>query len=184
MIKEAVEIGKLLFKAKLIDGASGNISFRDNGIIIITKSGANLDSLHFSDFVPIDDPAASRDRFVHKKIYELTDFNAVVHCHGVFNVVLSLRTNWIYPIDLEGKLYFGKIPVISEEFGSKDYAEKIAEAVKESGVAIARGHGIYSAGKNLREAFNKACYVEHSCEVIYYLELLNKLEHRISGEKF
>uniref|UniRef100_A0A7J2TKP4 Fructose-bisphosphate aldolase n=1 Tax=Archaeoglobus fulgidus TaxID=2234 RepID=A0A7J2TKP4_ARCFL len=182
MIEEAIEIGRLLFHMGLIDGASGNISFRDKEILI-TRTGANLDSLSHSDFVPISDPMASRDKAVHARIYELTDFRAVIHCHGIFNVVLSLRAREIIPLDLEGRIYFGKIPVISREFGSKEYVEEIASAVREFGVALASGHGIYSAGKNLRDAFNKACYAEHSCKVLYFSELLDKLEHGKSGKK-
>ncbi len=182
MIKEAIHVGKLLFHSRLIDGASGNLSFKENGRIMITKTGSNLESLEESDFVPIDSPNASRDKAVHAKIYEISDFNAVLHCHGVFNVVLSLRMDEIIPLDLEGKLYFGKIEVVKEEFGKEGYANAIAKKIQERGVVIARGHGIYSAGKSLREAFNKACYVEHSCEVLYYSDVLDKLEHRKGWE--
>ncbi|MEM1579395.1 MAG: class II aldolase/adducin family protein [Archaeoglobaceae archaeon] len=174
MINEAIELGKLLFQAGLIDGASGNLSFRDGEKIIITKSGASLYSLKSEDFVDIASKEASRDKAVHAKIYELCDCNAVIHCHGVFNVVLSLRMPKITPLDLEGKIYFKELKIVDEQFGTTAYAERIAEEVKRSGAAIARGHGIYSAGKNLREAFNKACYVEHSCEVLYYLEIFDK----------
>lgn len=184
MIKEAIKIGKLLFHSRLIDGASGNISFKENGRIMITRTGSNLESLEESDFVPIDSPNASRDKVVHAKIYEITEFNAVVHCHGVFNVVMSLKKDEIFPIDLEGKLYFGKVEIVKEDFGKEEYTKGIAEKIEKSGVVIARGHGIYSAGKSLREAFNRACYVEHSCEVLYYSELLNKLEHRKSRKEF
>jgi L-fuculose-phosphate aldolase len=174
MIQNAIEIGKLLFQSGLIDGASGNLSFREADRILITRTGANLNSLDANSFVGINHPDASRDRLVHAKIYEKTGYNAVIHCHGVFNVVLSIKKTRIIPLDLEGKLYFGEIGVISEEFGSVEYADRIADEIVKRGVAIARAHGIYSAGKDLIEAFNRACYVEHSCEVLYFLDLLNK----------
>jgi len=174
MIQNAIEIGKLLFQSRLTDGASGNLSFRDAEKIMITRSGASLNSLDVNSFVEINHPNASRDRLVHAKIYQKTGYNAVIHCHGVFNVVLSLKKSRIIPLDLEGKLYFGEIGVVSEEFGSVEYADRIADEIKKRGVAIARAHGIYSAGKDLEEAFNRACYVEHSCEVLYFLNLLDK----------
>ncbi len=174
MIQNAIEIGKLLFQAGLIDGASGNLSFRDAGKILITRSGANLNSLDVNSFVEINHQNASRDRLVHAKIYEKTEYNAVIHCHGIFNVVLSLKRDKIIPVDLEGKLYFGELNVVSEEFGSIEYAQRISEEIKKKGVAIARGHGIYSAGRDFTEAFNRACYAEHSCEVLYFLNLLDK----------
>ncbi|MCS7143711.1 MAG: class II aldolase/adducin family protein [Archaeoglobaceae archaeon] len=175
MIQNAIEVGKMLFQSRLVDGASGNISFREREKILITKSGTNLDSLSEESFVDISHPQASRDRLVHAKIYENTNYNAVIHCHGVFNVVLSLKNKKILPLDLEGKLYLGELKVVNAEFGSKEYAEEIAEMIKANGVVIAKAHGIYSAGKDLIDAFNKACYAEHSCEVLYYLSLLDKL---------
>lgn len=174
MMQNAIEVGKMLFQSRLVDGASGNISFREGDKILITKSGTNLDSLSKDSFVELYNPQASRDRLVHAKIYEKTNYNAVIHCHGVFNVVLSLKKDKILPLDLEGKLYLGELKVVSAEFGSAEYAEEIAEVIKEKGVAIARAHGIYSAGKDLVEAFNKACYTEHSCEILYYLSFLDK----------
>ncbi|MEM4155101.1 MAG: class II aldolase/adducin family protein [Archaeoglobaceae archaeon] len=173
MIQNAIEVGKMLFRSRLVDGASGNLSFREGDKILITKSGTNLDHLDENSFVEISHPQASRDKLVHFKIYEKTNYNAVVHCHGVFNVVLSLMRDKIIPVDLEGGMFLGELNVVSEEFGSEKYAESVAKEVKARGVAIAKAHGIYSAGKDLIEAFNKACYVEHSCEVLYYLCLLN-----------
>uniref|UniRef100_A0A7C3MHB0 Fructose-bisphosphate aldolase n=1 Tax=Archaeoglobus fulgidus TaxID=2234 RepID=A0A7C3MHB0_ARCFL len=174
MMQTAIEVGKLLFQSRLVDGASGNLSFRDGDKIMITRSGANLNSLSVDSFVEIEHLSASRDRLVHLKIYERSNYNAVIHCHGVFNVVLSLKMSKIVPVDLEGKLFLGEISVISDEFGSQGYAERISEEVSKKGVAIAKAHGIYAAGKDLREAFNRACYAEHSCEVIYFSSLLDK----------
>lgn len=174
MIQNAIEVGKMLFLSRLVDGASGNISFRIGDKILITRSGTNLNSLNEESFVEISHPQASRDRLVHAKIYEKTDYNAVIHCHGIFNVVLGLKKSKILPLDLEGKLYLSELNVVDAEFGSKEYAEEIAEKIKAKGVVLARAHGIYSAGKDLIDAFNKACYVEHSCEILYYLNLLEK----------
>jgi L-fuculose-phosphate aldolase len=93
----------------------------------------------------------------------------------VFNVVLSLKFDRIEPLDLEAKIYFGHIPVVEGFFGTKELAEKIATAIKGRGAVIVKGHGIYAAGENLRDAFNKAAYVEHSCEVKYRSLVLDKL---------
>ncbi len=186
-IMEAVEVGKLLAASKLVDGASGNMSFRRGDKIVITLSGVALDDLTEKSFVEIGfdeyNPKASVDQLVHREIYKRTKYTAILHCHGVFNVVLSFKFNVIKPLDLEGQLYFGELPVVEGRFGSEELAESIAEAVKRRGIAIVRGHGIYAAGKSLRDAYNKASYAEHSCEVLYFSLLLDQLQHRISGEE-
>lgn len=179
MFEEAIEVGKLLAEAKLIDGASGNMSFKLGDTIYITKSGANLYGLSDKSFVKMKlgefVREASVDQIIHQKIYEKTDYNAVLHCHGVFNVVLGIKTNRINPVDLEGKLYFGEINVVEGQFGSPELAELISDSVKDKGVAVVRNHGVYAGGKNLRDAYNRVSYLEHSCEIIYRLMLLDKL---------
>ncbi len=177
MFQEASKIGKLLAASRLIDGASGNMSFRIGDAIYITKSGVSLDELTEESFVLLRGYVkdASVDQLIHRKVYEKTDYNAVLHCHGIYNVVLGSRMEIIEPVDLEGKLYFGKIKVVDGQFGSEDLAEKISDCIREKGVAVVRNHGIYAAGENLRDAYNKASYVEHSCEVLYHLTILNKI---------
>ena len=179
MFEEAVKIGKLLASAKLIDGASGNLSFNIGDVIYITKSGVNLDDMTENSFVKLKIGEfvrdASVDQIIHQKIYQKTDYSAVLHCHGIFNVVLGARMDSIEPIDLEGKLYFGEVRVVEGQFGSPELAELISDAVREKGVAVVRNHGIYAGGKNLRDAYNKASYLEHSCEVIYRSLVLDKL---------
>ncbi len=155
------------------------MSFKLANSIYITRSGVSLDDITESSFVKIRPgefvKEASVDQLIHLKIYEKTDYNAVLHCHGVFNVVLGSRMDKIEPLDLEGKLYFGEVEVVEGQFGSPELAEKISDVVRRKGIAIVRNHGIYAAGSNLRDAYNKASYVEHSCEVMYYSKLLDKL---------
>jgi len=170
-IADMIKIGKKLGQIRLIDGASGNMSCRIDDYIVITKTGSILDDLTPQDFVTLklgeESKDASSDLIVHNAIYSKTDYKAVLHCHGVYNVVLSFIHDEITPMDLEGKLFLGKVKVVEGEFKSKELADKIASEVAKNGIVIVRGHGIYSAGTNIYEAFNRACYLEHSCEIIY-----------------
>jgi len=179
-IAEAIRIGKKLADYKLIDGASGNISFRDGDSITITKTGVMLDELDESSFITLKlgerNKEASSDLIVHEAIYKMTDYMAVLHCHGVFNVVLSLLDDEIVPVDLEGRIFIGKARVVEGEFGSEELAEAIANEIMRCGVAVVRAHGIYAGGKDLREAFRKASYLEHSCEILYRKRLLDLIK--------
>ncbi len=177
MIEDAKKVGKLLFDAELIDGASGNMSFKDEKVYV-TKTGCVLFDLRDEDFVEVDSKFASRDRLIHKKIYEKSSHRCVIHCHGVYNVVLSMVEKEIKPVDLEGKLYFGSIEVVEGEFGSEELADKIASVLAKNKVVFVRGHGMYVGAENFIEAFNLSCYAEHSCKVLFNLKLLNELHHR------
>jgi len=175
-LNEIIRIGKKLGKYRLIDGAGGNISIRDGDRITITKSGAVLDELDEKSLITIRigerREGVSSDHLVHELIYKKTDFNAVIHCHGIYNVIISLTREKFIPVDFEGKLILKEVEIVDGEFGSSEYAEKIADLIKNKRVVLSRGHGIYSAGYNLKEAFNLASYVEHSCEIAYRLEMI------------
>ena len=177
-IAEMIRIGKKLFNLRLIDGASGNMSCRIEDQIIITKTGTLLDELTPKDFVVVRigelADEASSDLIVHNAIYKRSDYKAVLHCHGIYNVVLSFMLDEIAPIDLEGSMFLGKVKVVEGEFKSEDLAKKIAEEVAKNGIVVVRGHGIYSAGMDIYEAFNRACYLEHSCEIIYRLRAISR----------
>jgi L-fuculose-phosphate aldolase len=183
-IEEALAYGRKLYERGLIDGASGNLSFRIGNSFFVTKTGLNLEELDEESFVEFEVKPytleeirkfnASTDALVHAKIYLKGNFSAVMHCHGVYNVVLSLRKERIRPPDLEGKLFLGEIDVLEGGFMTEEIAESISDSVKSKGYAVVRGHGIYSAGNSFREAFNLLSYVEHSCQIVYLGELLER----------
>ncbi len=178
MIEDAIRIGKKLASYGLIDGASGNLSFRMGSKIVITKTGAILDELTREDFVEVElgksSREASSDLYVHSRIYEETDHRVVLHCHGVYGVTLSLFFDEVSPLDLEGKLFIGRLKVVEGKFGSEALAEKIARSVKEKGIALVRGHGIYVASDSFDEAFKLASYLEHSCQILFNYELFRR----------
>ncbi|WP_457550320.1 class II aldolase/adducin family protein [Archaeoglobus sp.] len=178
-IDEMIKIGRKLGRLRLVDGASGNMSCRIEDFMLITRSGSILDELTPKDFVYVKIgefyKGISSDWKVHKAVYEKTDYKAVLHCHGVYNVVLSLMQDEIVPKDLEGELFLKRVRVVDGEFGSEDVAEAIADEIARNGIAIHKGHGIYSAGRDILEAFNKACYLEHSCEILYRLLIKHRM---------
>jgi len=178
--EEAREVGKRLLVQRLIDGASGNMSFREEDCFYITRTGVLLDDLDESSFVKMRvdsderDERASSDQLVHREVYRRSDLSAVLHCHGVFNVVLSFIRSGIMPLDLEGRYFLGEVRVINARFGSEEMAEKVAREVAKNRAVIVRGHGIYCGGKSLEEAYRLASYLEHSCEIIYRLLLIDR----------
>ncbi len=189
LFMEAVEYGKKLYERGLIDGASGNLSFRLNNTIFITKTGVNLELLNKGSFVELDtneppnqsihtikEKGASSDGLVHVKTYLKTKYKAILHCHGIYNVVISLTRNVIEPLDLEGKLFLREMEVLEGQFMTEEIAETISESISTKGYAVVKGHGIYAAGNSFREAFNLISYVEHSCQIIYLKELLDKTQ--------
>jgi L-fuculose-phosphate aldolase len=167
---EFERIGKRLFAEHLVGGNFGNISVRkEDAGFIIKRTGAYLDVAGEPVFVPIDGPAppeASSEYRVHREVYRKTPHRAIVHAHPPSAIAASLVMDEIIPEDSEGLMFCPTIPVVGGAPGSQEVADNVAEALVESRLVIARGHGTFSAGKNLDEAYLFTSLAEHSCRVL------------------
>jgi L-fuculose-phosphate aldolase len=179
------KIGKDLFSQALNNSHSGNISIRQGSRIIVTASGSMLHRLEISDLVtaPIfsdhDDlkpffsglakkPSLETD--VHRAVYKMTDALAIVHAHPPFTVTVADSADFIVPLDAEGSYYFKKIPVISAEktIGSDEIAQRLPRILLKNRVPLAavKGHGVFSCGLNLKDAYKWISSLENSCKLI------------------
>lgn len=177
-------VGKDLFAHSLNNGYSGNLSVRQGNRIVVTASGAALHRLGFGDLVEIglfgeERGRASTESVVHRGIYRATDSAAVAHAHPPFAVAISEHHDSIVPEDAEGSYYFRVIPVVRTSFsvGSAEVAALVPQAMLEWGtpLVIVRGHGVFSAGRNLPEAYKWISSFESSCRHIFLSTFYGKL---------
>jgi len=165
-------VGRRLFTEYLVGGNFGNLSARegDNGFYI-KRAGAFLDDpgepvfVPFSGAIPRD---ASSEYRVHLGIYRTTPHRAIVHAHPPFAVAASLVMDEIVPLDSGGELFCPRIPVVAGPPGTQILADSVANAMINTRVVIARGHGTFAAGGSLDEAFSLTWLVEHACKVIAF----------------
>jgi L-fuculose-phosphate aldolase len=169
-IDEFARIGKRLFAEHLVGGNFGNISIRhDPGGFYIKRTGAYLDVAGEPVFVPLegDVPAgASSEYRVHREVYKKTLHRAIVHAHPPAAVALSLVRDLIVPEDSEGVMFCPKIPVVTGAPGSQEIADNVAVALADRKLVIVRGHGTFTAGKTLDEAYLYTSLCEHACRVL------------------
>jgi L-fuculose-phosphate aldolase len=167
---EFQRIGKRLFAEHLVGGNFGNMSVRkgDEGFLI-KRTGAYLDVASEPVLVPFDGPApthASSEYRVHREVYKLTPHLAIVHAHPPAAIAASLVMDEIVPEDSEGLMFCPVIPVVTGAPGSQEVADNVAGALVNAKLVIARGHGTFSAGKTLDEAYLFTSLAEHSCRVL------------------
>jgi L-fuculose-phosphate aldolase len=182
MIEEMRRFGKKLVDGGLVSSHFGNISIRIGEKILITRSGSMLDELNEENIVEVElgrstsfDLISSSETIVHRRIYEKTSALAIIHVHSPFAVTISLLDDdLIMPIDSEGRYFLHEIPIIDGEIGSKELADRTANALRDHKGVIARGHGTFVIGKILEEAYVVTCMIEHSCKIKY----LNHLAKR------
>ncbi len=186
--KEICRVGRYTVEKGLVDSFFGNISYFDGKTIYISQTTSSLDELEgHIDPVPLDYSStaglsASSELPAHKAIYLSTNYHAVLHGHPKFSVILSMHCAE-QNCDIEDcnrlcdrKRSVCGAPIVAGETGAGGLAKSVPEAIKESGVCIVYGHGIFSAGeKDFREAFMKMMDVESRCKEEYF-ETMRRLE--------
>jgi L-fuculose-phosphate aldolase len=171
--KEFELTGRRLFDEGLVAGNFGNMSVRVRGGFLITSSGSFLDeeeSLRFVTMEGIAEEGASSEWRVHHRTYTVCDdAGAIVHAHPPLSVAASIVYDEIIPEDSEGKMLCPVIPVVDGEPGTEELAENVARALKSNPVVIARAHGTFAKGRDLKEAYLLTSIAEHCCRILYYL---------------
>lgn len=169
------EIGHDMFLADLVGSHSGNMSILIDGRVVITRSGARLGRLAAADLVEfrlsgweVPDEASS-EVSAHLEVYARSDHLAVIHAHPANAIAVSLLEDGaeFMPRTLEACYYMPRVPIVDALAGKavEAAAGEIARMLVEHKVVIARGHGTYSAGASLDEAFQWASVLEDACKV-------------------
>jgi len=189
------EIGRDLYGQNMISSHGGNLSIRLGDKVIIKRRGAMLGALKPHDLIEtrIDKndsgvALASTELLVHRTVYQQTPALAICHCHPRTAIAFSLSRDGIVPIDNEASYLLKKIPVITEEFasGTPQMATKVAEALQNYKIIMLRGHGSFSTGQTLDEAFFWASTLEEACQIMLSAKLINEpfIEYRKMSESY
>ena len=171
------------------------MSVRVGDRIIIKRRGAQFGRLKPSDFVETKlygkdsgITRASTELIVHRAIYEKTSALAIVHSHPRTAITLSLSRDEIIPIDNEGSYLLRKIPVISVEMasGSQEMANAVSEALQGYKIIMQRGHGCFSTGQTLEEAYQWVSALEEVSDIILEQSLLGEkmIEYRKHSDEY
>ena len=190
MLDQFQRFGSDLFYRGLTSSHGGNMSVRMGDRIVITRTGAMFAHLIDSDLIETgleeDDSnvmLASSELVVHRAIYQNTSALAIVHVHPPYAVAQSMCVeDAIIPIDSEGSYLFRKVPVVqtSTTVGSKDVAKLSAQVLREYKIFMLRGHGCFSIGPVLEEAFQWCSSLEESCKMYHYTMTLQAAQATIS----
>ncbi len=180
LVSEFADVGRILFEAGLNNSHSGNMSVRLGDKVVITRRGSMLAALKPDDLVVVglstDDSGialASTEVNVHRAIYTATSALAAVHTHPRSATALSFAMDSIVPVDVEGRYYFKRIPVleVKKSIGSKELEEELPRLLKDFPVVMVKGHGAFAVGGTLEEGLQITHALEWSCDI--YLRALS-----------
>ena len=183
IFQEFRRVGRYLDSHGLTSSHGGNISVRQGDKMFVKRRGAMLGDLHPWDVVemPIEEinskiMIASTEALVHRAIYRETDHLAVIHCHPVHTIALSLIEDEITAIDAEGAFNLKRIPILDLKLpiGPQESAIHVPEMLKNYKVVVVRSHGIFAGAETLEEALNWATVCEEASTIRYLTMLTGK----------
>ncbi len=175
-IIEATELG-------LINGTSGNIAVRDDveEVAAITPSGIPYKTMKAEDIAIIsldgkwlDGPfKPSSETPMHTAVLRARpDIKATVHTHGMYVTAMAMSGEDLLP-STPPQAEFLPAPAVPFIMpGSKELADAVAETLDRGNVVLLKNHGMFCAGKSIKEAMSAAVYTEEAAQVACYSKLL------------
>ncbi len=158
------ETCKMLYDRNLTVSAGGNMSVRlDEEYILITPSGRNKGLLEPEDMImvsmegePVGDVKPSIETGMHLALYKNNpETNAVVHCHPLNCVALTIKGKVRTDITPEGVLLLGDVPTLGYITpGTKELADAVGAHASSKAILLAR-HGAVTQGRNLQDAYDR-----------------------------
>ena len=178
-------VGRDLFTRGLVSSHSGNISVRMGDRIIITRRGSQLGNLQEQDLVETGvfkndrfTPLASIELPVHRATYQNTSALAIVHAHPPYAIALSMtEEEELVFEDTEDELSeLGHVPVIGHNQMNRpgQAGEVIAGALKGNHAILVDGHGSFTGGQHLEEAYRYTAALEEKCQVLWLVKTLKR----------
>jgi ribulose-5-phosphate 4-epimerase/fuculose-1-phosphate aldolase len=181
IIRDICRTGRYTVEKGYVDSFFGNISYFDGTTIFISQTTSSLDELEgFIDPVPVDGSStaglsASSELPTHRSIYLDSPYHAVLHGHPRFSIILSMLCDEKNCDIKDCNRLCNRVrsvcgvPIVAGETGAGGMARSVPAAMKEQGVCIVYGHGIFAAGeKDFRDAFLKMADVENRCREEYF----------------
>ena len=162
--KALVETCARLYDRNLTVSAGGNMSIRVDDGVLITPSGRNKGLLKPEDLVKVSLEGAvisggrpSIETRFHLALYRRNArTNAVIHCHPLNCIALTLRNEELRcNLTPEGALLLGRVPTIPYITpGTEELVDAVA-SLSGSPVMLMARHGALTQGTTLEEAYDR-----------------------------
>jgi len=194
--EELCRVGRYTVEKGYVDSFFGNISYFDGKTIFISQTTSSLDELEgFIDPVPLDGSStaglsASSELPAHRAIYLSSPYHAVLHGHPKFSVIMSMYCEEEHCAIEDCNRLCNRdravcgLPVVAGETGAGGLAKSVPRAVRDTGVCLVYGHGVFAAGmRDFRDAFMKMAEAEDRCRQEYFKLLEGSSKSKVQSSK-
>ncbi len=176
--QELVSYGKRILEERLATGAGGNISAREDDIMLISPSGLSLADLTPHQFVAVSIVSGqivgsnglrpSSEVLMHLACYRRRpSIRAVVHTHPPHTIALTSSGHDLRPMFADCIIYLGtNVPHLDYvTVTTPELAKAVEGNLAGADCLILRNHGAITLGENLKQAFWRACTVEENARI-------------------
>jgi L-ribulose-5-phosphate 4-epimerase len=179
--EELLQLHLELPKNNLVVWTGGNVSARDpgTGLVVIKASGIRYDEMRLEHMVVMDmdgnrvegEYKPSSDVFSHLYIYKhRADVGGIVHTHSRYATAFAVLGKPIPCVltamadEFGGPIPCGGFALIGDEAIGK----VVVESIGGSPAVLLKNHGVFTIGKNARDAVKAAVMVEDVARTVYY----------------
>ena len=173
------------YKAQLFAGTSGNLSVfdRDSGYMVITPTSVPYETMEPEDMVvmTLDGEIAegrrqpSSEWRMHAVVYRKTPgVAAIVHTHSPYATAYAAANKSIPCALIEMAMFIGgDVPVAGYATpGTAGVGENAVLAMGERRGCLLANHGVLAVGRDLRQAYLSAVYIEDAARICAIAERL------------
>ncbi len=168
---QVADAARRLAAEGLLIGTAGNVSAREDDHVAITGTGVVLSDCSAYDVTVVSlsgdvvdgSVAPSSELDLHRRVYERTDAQAIVHTHAPFGTAVACVSGLTsLPVLHYQQLGLGgAIPIAPyATFGSPELADIVADALVDTQVALMANHGSVARGSSLADAVENALLLE------------------------
>jgi len=177
LMQELIALGQEIVAKGLVLGSGGNLSFRRNDTMFITRSGALLHQLDEADFLPVPltepwqrpatTPRPSTETPMHMAAYHARpQARAIVHCHPVNAIAWAMQERPLPATTPDFSLYFGpEVPFVPYFLpGSQDLADSVTSALAQCPAALMGNHGVLVSAKDVPTARLRLFHIDDTAK--------------------
>lgn len=175
IITELEKYAHKLVDDRLVVGAGGNLSMRDEKNLYISPSGFDLKDIKRDDWVPVNIETGkvngqlkpSSEVEMHLECFRHNkEIKAVLHAHPTYSVAVSSTGENIPPM-------FPDFPAMLKDIAYIDYiiptthllANAVAKVISSKQAIVMRNHGVITVGSTMKEAYFYMQLIEEAAKV-------------------
>lgn len=194
LCSEVIALGAELVARNLVLGSGGNLSYRQDDTVWITRSGALLHQLSPTDFLPLSlhenyqrpaqPPRPSTETPMHLAVYRARPQTRVlVHCHPRHAIAWAMQGRPLPACAPDFAIYLGaEVPTLPFHMPGESIAEALAPYLPHYPAFLLGNHGILVGASDVRLARLRTLHIEETAQTCLLAMAAGTLRPLQAGE--